>query len=190
MCAVSAAVLLTMAVPAGAKPPPPVNGTGTLHCQVTAKLSFSPALKANGTATTETVTLKSVLHNCTGTVDGARVSNGKSTTTTVDTTNDCTKVLTGAGGGTTPPGQIAWKSSNPKLNPSTAVTLGASTTNNGPPITVDTTGGSIGGGSFAGDTVATHSVISESLAFIQKKCTTHGLKALHINPSGSTFTLS
>jgi hypothetical protein len=114
---------------------------------------------------------------------------GKTTVTTIDTTNDCAKVLMGAGGGTTPPGQIAWKSSSPKLNPST-LTLGPSTTNNGPPITVDTTSGSVSAGSFAGDTVATHSVISESAGFIAMKCSTHGLKALHINPSGSTFTLS
>jgi hypothetical protein len=193
MIAVTAAFVLTMMVPAGAKPKPPVNGTGTLQCTVNAKITYSPALKANGTATSETVTLKSKLINCGGTGDGGRVSNGKSiVVTTGDTTNDCAKVLGGAGGGTTPPGTISWKGSSPKVNPSTGVTLGASTTNtSGPAITVDSSGGSVGGGSFMGDSVSTHSVITESLALITSKCQSKGgLKALHINPSGSTFTLN
>jgi hypothetical protein len=190
MVAVTAAVLLTMVVPAGAKPKPPVNGVGTVHCMVSAKISYNPPLKASGGPMMETVTLKSKLLSCTGTVDGAHVSNGKSVVVTIDNTNDCTKVLTGAGGGTAPPGTIAWKGSE-KLNPSTGVTLGTSTTNTGPPITLNSSGGVVAGGSFATDGVSTHSVLVESLALITSKCGSKGgLKSLHINPSQSTFTMS
>jgi hypothetical protein len=184
---VAAMFVVAMVVPAGAKgKPPPVTWSGTVSCKVNAKISYSPPLRAGGTATSETITLKTKLFDCTGTVDGARVANGKSTVVTTASTNDCTAVLTAPGGGV--PGDIAWKSSNPKLNPSTVV-LGPGTTSQGPPITVDSTG-SATAGSFNGDTAHSHSVISQSLAYIQKKCSTTGLKALHINPSGSTFSLS
>jgi hypothetical protein len=185
MSSMAAVIVLALVVPASAVKPAPVNGSGTLSCAVTAKLSFSPPLKAGGSSP-ETITLKTKLHNCTGTLDGARVSNGKSTVTTTANTNDCTAVLTAPGGGV--PGDIAWKSSNPKLNPTTVV-LGPGTTNMGPPITIDSTG-SATAGSFMGDTATSHSVLKETQAFILKKCTTNGLRALHINPSGSTFSLT
>jgi hypothetical protein len=44
-----------------------VTGSGTNNCStLSGSLSFSPALKSGGTATTETVTVKSIATGCTG----------------------------------------------------------------------------------------------------------------------------
>ena len=153
---VAAAVVLCTAGLAGtssAVMKPPIDGAGTVTCNVTGTLTFDPALSANGPAVPTTVTLKAHLAGCTGTGDGANVKSGTATVSGQSPTNDCATVLLAKPSGSRS-GPLRWVAQphTPKLNPSTIEFDGGSSSQ-GPPIIADAAGSSTAG-SFSGDGVA------------------------------------
>jgi len=169
--------------------PPPIDGTGTVTCNVNGSLGFDPPLQASGTATVETVTLRAHLTQCSGTGDAVNIKTGSALVSGTTTSNDCLTVLT------TPPtearsGPLKWvvMPHTQKLNPST-IQFTSLAHSQVPPITIDT-GGSATAGSFAGDPAVGHSVVRDSVTSITKRClNAKGLKAIHF-VAGSTFTLA
>ncbi len=172
---------------AGATPPPPIDGTGSVSCDVVASLKFNPPLSA-GTAVPTDITFKATLKNCTGTGDGANVKMGKSGSVRSVPSFNCFSLLD------TPTsalaGNLNWvaRPHTTKLNPS-VITFTSGAQDNGPPITIDA-GGSSTGGSFSGNVATSHSVVKDSVATITKKCVSaKGLKSISIT-LGSTFSLA
>ena len=178
-----------MAGPLGAATPP-IVGSGTVSCSVKATLSFAPPLKYPGTTQPTVITLKSTLSGCTGTGDGANIKSGKTVVVHTVEDNDCLNRLEGTP--TDQSGDIKWSvlAHTPKQANST-ITFTAATKNDGPPISIDSTG-SATAGSYNGDAAAAHSQVSdkETAAALTQKCLTSGLKTIHLVSPGSTFVLS
>jgi hypothetical protein len=189
VCVGALLVTAAFAGPAGASRPPPKDGTGTLHCAVSGSMKFSPPLITGGTATTETIALKTALSGCTGTGDGANIKGGTMKSVYQISSNDCSVYFNPSTPYVTQFGNIEWKvvvGDKQKLNVST-IQFTSGSTSAGPPITSDQSGSSTLG-SFHFQTVSAHTVIEQTASQIGTSCTppNKGVKSLSIT-TGSTF---
>jgi len=154
---------------------------GTVSCSFTGSFKFSPPLTAAGGASSEKITSKTTLTNCVATGGGLTPTKGTTAVTTLDTTNSCTTVLTGAA----KPETLTTKWSPGTIAP-TVVEFPAPKTATGPPITFSLGGaGTTGTGSYMGSDKGASSTavadISGTVASITATCESKkGLKGLTI----------
>jgi hypothetical protein len=175
---------------AGAAPPVPITGTGTVSCRAAGRVTFSPPLATGGTATSETLSVKANLLHCTGTADGATVAMAKVTGTATFGTNDCAVLGALTSGSLSTTVQWKTKGGSAKLADSTVVyTAGTGGTNANGKSTLSLTGTTTAG-SFNGTAAAANVVVSQATRAIGNACAHGTLKGLTVNASGSTVALS
>jgi len=163
---------------------------GNVTCaSITGSVKFSPPLTAAGGASSEKVTTKATLTQCTASGTGAVTpTKGTTGTVTADTSNGCVAVLEAPGKA----GTLTTKWSPGSISPS-VVSGPAPKTALGPPITLTYGGpGTTGSGSYtsADDGAASTASITlgQTQAQIMASCTTtKGLKELTIVSGKATI---